>query len=60
MKNFVKRIAKGVKKVMDVPKDICKEIVNNKEARLVLGMICIGIGCVGIALVGSVYMPIPK
>ena len=55
MKNFVKRIAKGVKKVMNVPKDIYKEIVNNKEARLVLGMICIGV-----ALVGSVYMPIPE
>ena len=60
MKNFVKRIAKGVKKVMNVPKDIYKEIVNDKEARLVLGMICIGIGCVGVALVGSVYMPIPE
>lgn len=57
MKKFVKRIAKGVKKVMDVPKDIYKEIVNNKEARLVLGMILTGIG---IALVGSVYIPIPK
>lgn len=60
MKNFVKRIAKGVKKVMDIPKDICKEIVNNKEARVVLGMICVGIGCVGIGLIASVYMPIPQ
>lgn len=57
MKNFVKRIAKGVKKVMDVPKDICKEIVNNKEARLVLGLVLLGMGA---ALVGSVYIPIPK
>lgn len=57
MKKFVKRIAKGVKKVMDVPKDICKEIVNNKEARLVLGMVFLGIG---VALTGSVYIPIPK
>lgn len=60
MKNFVKRIAKGVKKVMNVPKDIYKEIVNNKEARLVLGIICVGIGVTGIGLVGSVYMPIPE
>lgn len=57
MKKFVKRIAKGVKKVMDVPKDICKEIVNNKEARLVLGLVLLGMGA---ALVGSVYVPIPK
>lgn len=57
MKKFVKRIAKGVKKVMDVPKDICKEIVNNKEARLVLGLVLLGMGA---ALVGSVYIPIPK
>ena len=60
MKNFVKRIAKGVKKVMNVPKDMYKEIVNNKEARLVLGIICVGIGVTGIGLVGSVYMPIPE
>lgn len=57
MKKFVKRIAKGVKKVMNVPKDIYKEIVNNKEARLVLGLVLLGIGT---ALVGSVYIPIPE
>lgn len=57
MKKFVKRITKGVKKVMNIPKDICKEIVNNKEARLVLGLVLLGIGS---ALVGSVYIPIPK
>lgn len=57
MKKFVKRITKGVKKVMNIPKDIYKEIVNNKEARVVLGLVLLGIGA---ALVGSVYIPIPE
>lgn len=60
MKKFVKRIAKGVKKVMDVPKDICKEIVNNKEARVVLGTILVGLGVAGIGLIASAYLPAPK
>ena len=60
MKKFVKRITKGVKKVMNIPKDICKEIVNNKEAIVVLVIICLGIGVAGIGLICSAYLPAPK
>lgn len=61
MKKIFGRISNGVKKVMNIPKDICKEIVNNDKARLILGMVCIGAGIgLGVPLIASVYIKVPQ
>lgn len=36
------------------------KIKDNKEARVVLGIICVGIGVAGIGLICSAYLPAPK
>lgn len=38
MKKIFKKMSKGGKKVMDISKDICRELVNNKEEIFVLSL----------------------
>lgn len=57
MKKIFGKISKGVKKVMNIPKDICKEIVNNDKARLILGITGLGLS---LGLIASVYIKVPQ
>lgn len=57
MKKIFGKISKGVKKVMNIPKDICKEIINNDKARLILGITGLGLS---LGLIVSVYIKAPQ
>lgn len=57
MKNIFGKITKGVKKVMSIPKDICKEIITDRELSLRLGIIITGLG---LCLITNAYVKAPQ
>lgn len=64
MKKIFGKVSKGVKKVMNIPKDIYAEVINNDKARLILGITITGLGlggiCVGGSIIASVYIKVPQ
>lgn len=57
MKNMFKKVTKGVKKMLELPMEFAKEIMEDKEKRLLLGLIFMGVGG---ALLASVYIKVPQ
>lgn len=57
VKIFIRKVKSEVKKAMGKTIDTCKDILTNKETRLIIGLSLIGIG---VALTSSVYMKIPN
>ena len=61
MKKIFSKATKGVKKMLEIPKEIYNEVINSKEIRLILGLLCMGAGIgIGGALILSAYMKIPQ
>lgn len=57
MKKMFKKVTKGVKKMLELPMEFAKEIIEDKEKRLLLGLIFMGVGG---ALLASVYIKVPQ
>lgn len=57
IRGVFRKMKSGVKKYMSKTIDACKEVLSNKESRLVVGLSFIGLG---VALTMSVYMKIPN
>ena len=54
---MLKRIRKGIKKILDDKVQVCKEIMHAAQNRLILGLIFIGLGG---GLIASAYIRVPE
>lgn len=57
MKKILNKINRGVKKMLSIPMEFLKEIKNDKELRVMLGILSISFGS---ALVLSAYINVPQ
>lgn len=57
MKKILNKINRGVKKMLNIPMEFLKEIKNDKELRVMLGILSISFGS---ALVLSAYINVPQ
>ena len=52
----IKNVLKEVKRLMGKKLDLCKEMIDSRTKRAVVGVVIIGLG---IGLIISAYMPLP-